>query len=98
MSNGRDQNTVDPATLTVVFLLIMYALRVFDIVWLTTGGGPAYASDVLATYMYRATFEYNRFAYGASISTVMFLLSFALVLSPVLLTHALRRKQKGVVA
>lgn len=84
-----------PATLTVLFLLIMYALRVFDIIWLTTGGGPAYASEVLATYMYRVTFDYNRFAYGASISTVMFLLSFVLVLCPVLLQYSLRRKNKG---
>ncbi len=82
-----------PATLTVLFLLIMYALRVFDIIWLTTGGGPAYASEVLATYMYRVTFDYNRFAYGASVSTVMFLLSFVLVLCPMLLS-SLRQKNK----
>ena len=82
-----------PATFTVLFLLLMYSLRVFDLVWLMTGGGPAYSSEVLATYMYRVTFNYNKFAYGASISTLMFMLSVFIIVTAVLLGNIRLRKK-----
>jgi len=74
-----------PATLTVLLILLMYSLRVFDLVWVLTGGGPAFSSEVLATYMYRVTFNQNLFAYGASISFFMFILSLIIIISPVLI-------------
>lgn len=74
-----------PATFTVLLILLMYSLRVFDLVWVLTGGGPAFSSEVLATYMYRVTFNQNLFAYGASISFVMFILSFIIIIIPVLM-------------
>jgi len=74
-----------PATFTVLLILLMYSLRVFDLVWLLTGGGPAYSSEVLATYMYRVTFNQNLFAYGASVSFFMFFLSFIIIIIPVLI-------------
>jgi glucose/mannose transport system permease protein len=82
-----------PATLTVLLLLLMYSLRVFDFVWLLTGGGPAYSSEVLANYMYRVTFNYNRFGIGASISTFMFVLSVVIIVLPVIISSL--RKAKG---
>ncbi len=75
-----------PATLTVLLLLLMYSLRVFDFVWLLTGGGPAYSSEVLANYMYRVTFNYNRFGIGAAISTFMFILSILIIILPVVIS------------
>jgi glucose/mannose transport system permease protein len=74
-----------PATFTVLLILLMYSLRVFDLVWLLTGGGPAYSSEVLATHMYRVTFNQNLFAYGASVSFFMFVLSFIIIIIPVLI-------------
>ena len=74
-----------PATFTVLLILLMYSLRVFDLVWILTGGGPAYSSEVLATHMYRVTFNQNLFAYGASVSFVMFILSFIIIIIPVLI-------------
>ncbi len=68
-------------TFTILFLLLMYALRVFDLVWLTTGGGPGYSSELLATYMWRVAFNRNQFADGAAIGFVMFILS-ALIVIP----------------
>ncbi len=82
-----------PATITVLLLLLMYSLRVFDFVWLLTDGGPAYSTEVLANYMYRVTFNYNRFGIGAAISTVMFLLSVIIIIIPVLVSSV--RKYSG---
>ena len=72
-----------PATITTVVLLLMYSLRVFDLVWLTTGGGPGYSSQILSVYMWRITFNRNQFGYGAAIGIVMFLLS-VIILIPFL--------------
>ena len=68
-----------PATISIVVLLLMYSLRVFDLVWLTTGGGPGYSSEILATYMWRVTFNQNQFAYGAAIGVFMLFLSVAII-------------------
>jgi glucose/mannose transport system permease protein len=68
------------ATITTVVLLLMYSLRVFDLVWLTTGGGPGYSSQILSTYMWRVTFNRNQFAYGAAIGVFMFFLSMAILI------------------
>ncbi len=69
-----------PATLTVLMILLMYSLRVFDLVWLMTGGGPGTSSEILSTFMYRTAFSRNRFGYGASIGTIMFVLSMIIVI------------------
>lgn len=86
-----------PATMTILLLLLMYSLRVFDLTWLMTGGGPAHSSEVLATYMYRVTFDYNRFAYGSAISTLMFLLSVLIIVAPVAIGAVLARKERRTI-
>jgi len=67
-------------TVGVLTILLFYALRVFDLVYLLTGGGPALSSEVLATYMYRITFNQNLFAYGASIGTLIFVIALAIMI------------------
>jgi len=69
-----------PATLTVLMILLMYSLRVFDLVWLMTGGGPGSSSEILSTFMFRTAFNRNRFGYGASVGIVMFVVSILIVI------------------
>ena len=69
-----------PATLTVLIILLMYSLKVFDLVWLMTGGGPGRSSEVLSTLMYKTTFSRNFFGRGASIGIVMFVVSLIIIL------------------
>ena len=73
-------------TVGVVTILLFYALRVFDLVYLLTGGGPALSSEVLATYMYRVTFNQNLFAYGASVGFIIFLLAIVIMVPFLLIT------------
>jgi len=68
-----------PATVTVLILTLMYSLKCFDLVWMMTGGGPGYSSEVLATFMYKVTFSQSKFGYGASIGVVLLLLSVVVV-------------------
>ena len=59
-------------TLTVTTVLnIIYGLRVFDIVYALTNGGPGYATEVLYTGIYKE-FGFGRFAMGTTLSTIMF--------------------------
>ncbi len=69
-----------PATLTVLMILLMYSLRVFDLVWLMTGGGPGSSTEILSTFMFRTAFNRNRFGYGAAVGIVMFVISILIVI------------------
>jgi len=44
---------VRPATTTVVILSLIGGLRSFDLIWATTGGGPGFSSEVLASVIYK---------------------------------------------
>jgi multiple sugar transport system permease protein len=69
-----------PATVIVVIVTMIGALRSFDLVSIMTAGGPANSSNVLALYMYQQTFENFRYGYGAAISVVLFAISLLLIL------------------
>jgi len=64
-----------PATVMAVAILFLNSLAAFDLIWTLTGGGPAGASDVLGTLMYKQTFQWNFFGYGAAIAQIMFIIS-----------------------
>jgi raffinose/stachyose/melibiose transport system permease protein len=76
-----------------VFLTVIGSLQVFDIIWLMTGGGPADASDTMATYMYRTGFQTQAFGYGSTIAIIMFIICF--VFSLIYQRFALRRDTAG---
>jgi len=64
------------------------AMRVFDIVYVLTGGGPANTTETLSIYAYRLSFQTLQFGYGAAVAVMIF----ALVLGVSLLSlSALRR-------
>lgn len=52
-----------PATSTVIILSLIGGLRSFDLIWTTTGGGPGFASDVIASVIYK---QYQAGFYGLS--------------------------------
>jgi len=60
-------------------LLIISALKVFDIVYIVTFGGAGYSTDVLAFFMFIATFQQHLVALGAGLSVVIFLMAFIVV-------------------
>jgi multiple sugar transport system permease protein len=61
--------------LGLAFLFRMLdALRVFDIVYVLTGGGPANTTETLSIYAYRLSFQTLQFGPGAAVAVVIFLL------------------------
>ena len=70
---------VRPATITVVILSLIGGLRSFDLIWTMTGGGPGFASDTIASVIYK---QYAAGYYGLSTAgnVILFVLVTALVL------------------
>ena len=62
-----------PAILVVTVLNILYGLRVFDIVYALTNGGPGYATEVLATGIFRA-FGQGLYGLGTAINSILFVI------------------------
>lgn len=69
---------IRPAVLFVTVMLVIGGLNVFVSVLLMTGGGPADATEVLLTYMYKQAFTNLDFGYGASIAVLLTLGVFVL--------------------
>jgi len=53
----------------------MIALRFFDIVWVTTRGGPGGSTELLGTLAYKKAFQGFRIGYGSAVSFIIFVLS-----------------------
>jgi ABC-type sugar transport system permease subunit len=66
--------------LILVSLLLISALKVFDIVYIVTFGGPGFATDVLAFFMLIATFQQHLVSLGAGLGVIIFLLAFIIVI------------------
>jgi multiple sugar transport system permease protein len=62
---------IRPAVIFVAVMLVIGGLNVFVSVLLMTGGGPADATQVLLTYMYKQAFTNLDFGYGASIAVLL---------------------------
>lgn len=66
---------VSETTVLMALITIFGSIKVFDVVWVMTGGGPNNASHVLGSYMYRSAFRDDRVGYASAIAMVMFALS-----------------------
>ena len=51
------------------------ALRVFDAIYVLTGGGPANGTETLSIYAYRVLFQTLDFGYGSALAVVMLLIT-----------------------
>lgn len=78
-----------PATVTVIILSFIGGLRTFDLIWAMTRGGPGFASDTVASVIYK---QYQAGFYGLSTAgnVVLFALIAILVVP---LTMLLNRRE-----
>ena len=58
---------------------IIASMKVYDIVYVMTDGGPANSTQTLATYMYNQTFTYSNLGVGSAIATVMVLIMMVVI-------------------
>jgi multiple sugar transport system permease protein len=62
-------------TIVVVTMTLLWELKIFDIVYVATNGGPGGASSVLAFEMYNTTFYGKNFPAGAAIAVILTLMT-----------------------
>ncbi len=70
-----------PTVRVSVFLSIIGSLQLFDLVWVTTRGGPVNASNTMAVYMFDRGFVRFQFGYGSAVAVILFLVCFVLALA-----------------
>jgi multiple sugar transport system permease protein len=74
-----------PVSVAVLTLGTIYTVKVFDLVFIMTGGGPANGTQLLSTYAYQVGFSVLNFGEAAAIATLMVLLVLLLNLVQLLL-------------
>ena len=64
-----------PVTAVVITLTSINTLKLFDLVYVMTAGGPNHASQVLTTWMYAQGFMFNNMGYGSALAVVLLLIT-----------------------
>lgn len=62
-----------PIMVSIALLDFIWTMQVFPLVWMTTGGGPIYSTEVLSTYTYKLAFSSYEFS-QASASAIFILI------------------------
>lgn len=60
-----------PSILVALLFRTLDAFRIFDLIWVLTGGGPGGTTESISIYGYKVMFAQTRFGYGAAIILVM---------------------------
>lgn len=66
--------SIRPAVAIATTLGIVQGLRIFDQIIALTGGGPAGATETLATQVYKQAFSLGNFGYGAALALILTLI------------------------
>ena len=74
-----------PVIKSIAMLDFIWTMQVFALVWMTTGGGPIHATEMLSTYTYKLAFSSYKFSL-ASASAVIILI-FSLVIAAFYVKH-----------
>ncbi|GLY81997.1 carbohydrate ABC transporter permease [Actinoallomurus iriomotensis] len=67
---------IQPSIAIATTLMLIQGFRIFDQVLALTGGGPAGATQTLATEVYQQTFVFTNFGFGAALALVLSVLIF----------------------
>ncbi len=73
-----DLHYLRPLFILIIFFRLADVLRVFDHVFILTGGGPGTSTQLLSLYMYRVEFKFFDTGQAAALAVVV-LVSFSLL-------------------
>lgn len=60
-----------PQTFALTLLTTVATLRVFDLVWIMTAGGPGHATETVSTYVYTTAFRSLNVGYAQAMATIL---------------------------
>ena len=58
---------LQPMLVVVLIFRTIDSLKVFDIIWVITAGGPGFSSETLYVYAYNQAFKYLDIGYGSAV-------------------------------
>jgi multiple sugar transport system permease protein len=79
-----------PTLITAIMLRTIFAFKVFDQIFLLTGGGPGTTTEVLNLYIYKTFFVQFRLGYGAFLA-----LSMGIVMSLLVIGFQLAKRRRA---
>lgn len=80
-----------PAITVALIFRTLDAFRVFDLVFVLTGGGPGTSTEVISMYAFTSLLQNLRFGYGSALSVIVFAIGFSLALGYVRLLEPARK-------
>ena len=80
-----------PITALVLTLQLIFQLKIFDQMYLLTGGGPFNSTLVVLQLVYKQGFQLNRGGYASAIAMVLFVI---IIIASVLQYQVLRSKDR----
>lgn len=89
---------IRPMVVTAMLLNFVGKMKIFDLVWVATRGGPALATETVATYFLRLAFPTSftaesRMGYAAALATTWFII---ILVFSILLSRILRGRTEDV--
>lgn len=81
---------IAPSVTINAILTLTGSLKIFDLVFIATKGGPGFSTEVLSTYIYRIAYTSFQGGYGAALSMVFFIVLVLVTIAQLLL---LRRRE-----
>ena len=63
-----------PAVTIAIAFRFIDSLKIFDIIFMITWGGPSGATETLSLYIYRTAFRFGNIGYAATMAFVMLIL------------------------
>lgn len=72
---------------SMIILILTSALKIYELVYVLTGGGPNHASETIMSYMYTTTFTAQTYGYGMTIGVMEFILAVVITLISLRITR-----------
>ena len=69
---------IKPIIVTTLVFRLIFAIRMFEPIWLFARGGPASQTKVFSIYLYEQAFVYWRFGAGSAIAWILMILTIAI--------------------
>ena len=63
-----------PQTFALTLLTTIATLRIFDLIWIMTAGGPGHATETVGTYVYTTAFRSLDIGYAQAMATILMVL------------------------
>lgn len=69
-----------PIIISIAMLDFIWTMQVFPLIWMTTGGGPIRATEMLSTFTYKLAFSTYKFSLASASAVIILLLSMSVAL------------------